>query len=183
MPFFEEFTPANLALDPALLFAPGDGDSEDIYLFYNALAPLTAKGNQFYSFGRLSQRDAEGTAFFRYPDGFTGVPSVYPAGYRPTTTGDNQDLSLAAGLRGSASWADWDLSLTAGQNDYDFGVEDSINPSFGSLSPLEFDLAGFELTQYTVNADLVRPLEAGGGGVTLGLRRRASFRGLRHPGR
>ncbi len=158
LPFFEEFTPRNLAFDPALVFAPGDGDSEDIYLFYNLSLPLTTTG-EFYSFGRFSDRDAEGTAFFRYPDGFTGVPSVYPNGYRPTTTGDSQDFSFTTGLKGAASWSDWDLSFTVGQNDYDFGVVDSINPSFGAASPLEFDLAGFEFTQYTLNADLVRRIE------------------------
>ena len=72
LPFFDDQTPANLALDPARLFAPGDGGADDIYVFYNANIPVGEL--EFYSFGRYSNRDSEGTGFFRYPDGFTSLP-------------------------------------------------------------------------------------------------------------
>jgi iron complex outermembrane receptor protein len=68
LPFFEDFTPANVALDPARVFASGDGGADDIYLFYNTSIPVGER--EFYSFGRYSNRDSEGTGFFRYPDGF-----------------------------------------------------------------------------------------------------------------
>lgn len=157
LPFFEASTPANLALDPAKLLAPGDGDATDITVFFNT--SFEAGNNEFYSFGHYNDRDAEGAAFFRYPDGDeAGVPSVYPTGYRPVTTGDGKDLSLSVGLRGNAFDSDWDLSLTVGQNDYDFGVFNSINPSLGAASPTSFHLAGFEFMQTTVNADVVRQI-------------------------
>lgn len=161
LPFFEEQTPANQALDNMLLFAPGDGDSEDISLYYNT--SFGVGEYEFYSFGRLNQRDAEGAAFFRYPDGFSGVPTVYPQGYRPVTTGDSDDLSIALGLRGTAANTDWDLSVSVGQNDYEFGVFNSINPSFGDASPTSFSLAEFEFVQTSINADAVT--ELGGGGM------------------
>ncbi len=157
LPFFEDQTPANIALDNKQVFAPGDGDSESITLFYNT--HIDVGENEFYSFGNYNQRDAEGAAFFRYPDGFSGVPSVYPQGFRPVTTGDSDDLSIAAGLRGNAFNTNWDLSIIYGLNDYDFGVFNSINPSFGSASPLSFALAGFEFDQTTINADFVRAFD------------------------
>ena len=159
LPFFEEQTPANLALDNRQLFAPGDGNAEDLTLFYNA--GLSAGNNQFYSFGRVNSRDAEGTAFFRYPDGPQGVPSVYPAGFRPVTTGDGLDYSISAGLRGGLNETDWDLSVTLGRNEYEFGVENSINPSFGDASPTVFDLAEFEFMQTSFNADAVTRFDVG----------------------
>ena len=50
LPFFEEQTPANLALDPARVFAPGDGGAEDLYLWYNLSLPVGER--ELYSFAR-----------------------------------------------------------------------------------------------------------------------------------
>ena len=160
LPFFEDDTPANQALNPARVFAPGDGGADDIYVFYNATVPVGER--EFYSFGRYSNRETEGTGFFRYPDGFSSLPSVHPNGFRPITLGDNTDTSLAVGLRGTNFESDWDLSLTLGSNDFDSGVKDSANPSLGAASPTSFDLGGFEFTQMTLNADVVRQLELDG---------------------
>jgi iron complex outermembrane receptor protein len=157
LPFFEEQTAANLALDPARVFAPGDGGADDMYLFYNATIPVGER--EFYSFGRYSNRETNGTGFFRYPDGFTSSPSVHPNGFRPITTGDNTDTSLSVGLRGNNFDSDWDLSLIIGKNDFDSGVENSANPSLGAASPTSFNLGGFEFTQMTLNADVVRLFE------------------------
>jgi len=157
LPFFEDQTAANLALDPARVFSPGDGGADDIYLYYNASVPVGEL--EFYSFGRYSNRETEGTGFFRYPDGFTSLPSVYPNGFRPITLGDNTDTSVSAGLRGTNFDSDWDLSLTIGRNQFDSGVKDSANPSLGPTSPTSFNLGGFEFLQTTLNADVVRDLE------------------------
>ena len=160
LPFFEDDTPANQALNPARVFAPGDGGADDVYLFYNANVPVGER--EFYSFGRYSNRETEGTGFFRYPDGFTSLPAIYPEGFRPITLGDNTDTSLAFGLRGNNFSSDWDLSLTIGRNDFDSGVRNSANPSLGPASPTRFNLGGFEFTQTTFNADAVREFELAG---------------------
>lgn len=157
LPFFEEQTEANLALDPARVFQAGDGATEDIYLYYNARVPLT--GMEFYSFGRYSNRDSEGTGFFRYPDGFSSLPSVHPDGFRPVTLGDNTDFSVSAGLQGTHFQSDWDLSVTLGQNEFDSAVRDSANPSLGPSSPTSFNLGSFQFTQLTFNADIVHAFE------------------------
>ncbi len=157
LPFFENQTPPNLALDPARVFAPGDGGADDVYLFYNATVP--AGDREFYSFGRYSNRESEGTGFFRYPDAFDSNIAVHPNGFRPITTGDNTDFSVAAGLRGNNFESDWDLSLVFGRNEFDSGVKNSANPSLGAASPTSFDLGGFEFTQITLNADVVREFD------------------------
>jgi iron complex outermembrane receptor protein len=159
LPFFEEQTPANLALDPARVFAPGDGGAEDVYLWYNLALPLGERG--FYSFARFARRESEGTGFFRYPDGFTSNAAVHPNGFRPITLGDNQDFSFTAGLEGSDFETDWDLSVTVGQNDFESGVTNSANPSLGAASPTRFDLGTFTFTQTTVSAALVRAFDIG----------------------
>jgi iron complex outermembrane receptor protein len=158
LPFFENQTPVNLALDPARVFAPGDGGADDIYVFYNTNIPVGER--QFYSFGRYSNRDSEGTGFFRYPDAFDSDISVHPNGFRPITTGDNTDTSFSAGLRGTNFRSDWDVSLTIGKNDFDSGVINSANPSLGAASPTAFNLGGFQFTQTTLNADIVREFDS-----------------------
>ena len=159
LPFFDDDTPANQALNPARVHSPGDGGADDIYIIYNANIPVGAR--EFYSFGRYSNRDSEGTGFFRYPDGFTSLPSVHPNGFRPITLGDNTDASFSAGLRGTNFQSDWDLSLTIGRNEFDSGVTNSANPSLGPTSPTTFDLGSFEFLQTTINADVVREFEVG----------------------
>jgi iron complex outermembrane receptor protein len=159
LPFFENQTPPNLALDPARVFSPGDGGADDLYIFYNANVP--SGDREFYSFGRYSNRDSVGTGFFRYPDAFDSNIAIHPNGFRPITTGDNTDYSISAGLRGNSFESDWDLSVTYGKNDFDSGVINSANPSMGAASPTTFHLGGFEFTQTTLNADVVREFDTG----------------------
>jgi len=159
LPFFEEQTAPNLALDPARVFSPGDGGADDIFVFYNASIPVGE--NNFYSFGRYSNRESDGTGFFRYPDAYNSNIAAYPNGFRPMTTGDNTDTSFSAGLQGTNFDSDWDLSLTIGKNDFDSGVENSSNPSLGAASPRTFDLGGFKFLQMTLNADVVREFDTG----------------------
>jgi len=174
LPFFEEQTAPNLALDPARVFAPGDGGADDIFVFYNASIPVGE--NNFYSFGRYSNRESDGTGFFRYPNAYNSNFAVYPNGFRPITTGDNTDTSFSAGLQGTNFGSDWDLSLTIGKNDFDSGVKNSSNPSLGAASPTSFNLGGFKFTQMTLNADVVREFDTGNLSSPLTIAYGAEFR-------
>ena len=148
--------------------------ADDIYVYYNTSIPFGER--EFYSFGRYSDRDTEGTGFFRYPDGFTSAPSIHPNGFRPITTGGNRDLSFSAGLTGTSFNSDWDLSLTIGDNKFDSGVKNTANPSFGAASPTSFNLGGFEFMQTTINADVVREFDVGSSGGPLSFVYGAEFR-------
>jgi iron complex outermembrane receptor protein len=159
VPFFED--PANIPLVGGQRnFRPGDGASENTNLWFNGAVPIGG-GLEIYSFGTLNDRNAEGTGFFRYPVGFQNIPSVYPDGYRPITTGDNQDIALTTGLRSDeGAWA-WDISANYGRNEFKGGVRNTLNPSLGPSSPTKFFTGSFENELYTLNADASREFDIG----------------------
>ncbi|WP_374402886.1 TonB-dependent receptor plug domain-containing protein [Niveibacterium sp.] len=156
IPFFENQTPPNLALQGQRNYAPGDGESERTNLWFNSELPF-AGDLTGYAFGTYTHADSSGAAFFRYPDSSANVPSIYPSGYRPQTTGINQDLSLVAGARGklAADW-DFDASLNWGQNAFEYGVRNSLNASLGTDSPTRFHLGDFQFNQLSANFDATR---------------------------
>ena len=141
-------------------FAPGDGASEDWSLWFNGSAALS-EGVELYTFGTYTERDSEGTGFFRYPIGSQNIISVYPLGYRPVPTGDSRDFALTAGLRGDVSGWGWDISANYGRSRYEAGVYNSLNPSLGPTSPTRFHAGAYETDLFTANADLTRELDFG----------------------
>ncbi|MGE0595419.1 MAG: TonB-dependent receptor plug domain-containing protein [Hyphomonadaceae bacterium] len=145
---------ANEALLNQRLYRPGDGASTDLNLWANAEYQLGAV--DLYAFSLFSEREAQGATFFRYPDDTRNAPSIYPNGFRPVSQGDNQDVSLTAGARGEAAGWGYDLSATYGRNQFDYGVSNSLNASFGAASPTTFHLASYEFDQFTLNADFTR---------------------------
>ena len=162
IPFFEEQTPANLALAGTQTHKAGDGPMDDISFMYNAAFPL-GDALEVYSFGSYADRNGEGANFFRYPDSFANVPSIFPDGYIPVLEADNVDLSLAAGLRGTlaSDWS-WDLSAVYGSNDFDHDVTNSLNVSFGDASPTSFNVGEYKYAQTIVRFDMSRPFDVGG---------------------
>lgn len=158
VPFFED--PANIPLVGGQRnFKPGDAATEDLNLWVNAEAALGALTG--YGFATYSTRDAEGTGFFRYPVSSANIQSVYPLGYRPITTGDNEDTSLTLGLRGDAGAWTWDASLSYGLNDFEQGVKRSLNPSLGPSSPTSFRSGETENELLSLNVDFGRELDLG----------------------
>jgi iron complex outermembrane receptor protein len=162
IPFFEEQTPPNLALLGTQTHKAGDGQMEDISFMYNASVPISDV-LEVYSFGSYSDRNGEGANFFRYPDSFANVPSIFPDGYIPVLEADNVDLSVAAGLRGTlASGWDWDLSAVYGSNDFDHDVTNSLNVSLGEASPTSFNVGEYKYAQTTLRFDMTRAFDLGG---------------------
>jgi iron complex outermembrane receptor protein len=151
--FFDD-TPDNRALDGRRNYRPGEPELKDFNLWANAGLTLSG-GQDLYGFATYNHRDSVGAAFYRYPDTAQNVKSIYPNGFRPETTGINQDLQVVGGVRGSLgeAWS-YDTSLTYGRNDFDYGVRRSVNASLGAASPTSFDLAEFASDQLTANVDL-----------------------------
>ena len=162
IPFFENQTPPNLALAGTQTHKAGDGQSEDISFMYNASVPV-GDALELYSFGSYADRNAEGANFFRYPDSFANVSTVFPDGYIPVLEADNVDLSFAAGLRGTlaSDWA-WDLSAVFGSNDFDHDVTNSLNVSLGEASPTSFNVGEYKYAQTTLRFDMTRAFDVGG---------------------
>ena len=162
IPFFEQQTPDNLALQGQRNFRPGEPEVQGLNLWGNGGAKLGTAADG-YAFATYNRRNSVGAAFFRYPDSTGNVKSVYPQGFLPETTGTNQDLSLVGGATVTLA-ADWffDASLAYGRNDFDYGVRNSINASLGAASPTHFDLGTFHFDQLTANGDFTRELRIAG---------------------
>jgi len=153
----------------------GDGESKDMNFFFNAGMDV---GDSFelYSFGSYGIRDANGAGFYRRSldsrnaDWDNGGQPIYPDGFLPLITSTIQDIAIAGGLRGETAGWNLDLSVNYGSNRLDYGVEDSINTSLGSLhSPRKFDAGGLRSGQTSVNLDASRDLNVGIGSTTLAL--------------
>ena len=162
IPFFENQTPPNLALAGTQTHRAGDGKTEDALFMYNAALPV-GDGLELYSFGSYSDRNAQGANFFRYPDSFANVPSIFPDGYIPVLEADNTDLSFAAGIRGElgSGW-NWDFSAVYGSNDFNHDITHSLNVSLGDASPTRFNVGEYKLSQVDVRFDMTRAFDVGG---------------------
>ncbi|HCK85376.1 MAG TPA: TonB-dependent receptor [Hyphomonadaceae bacterium] len=157
IPFFVAPTPANLALHGQRNYAEGDPEVEDWNLWFNAASRFPF--GEVYGFGTYGERDTIGITFFRYPDSFDNVAAIYPQGFRPESLGFNEDLSLTAGLRSELGGWELDTSVTFGRNEFEYGVQNSLNASLGAASPTRFRSGAFTFEQASVNADLVRSFD------------------------
>lgn len=142
------------------LYRPGDPDVTDLNLWLNGELEI-ADGLTAYGFATYNDREGEGAAFYRYPDGSAGVPSLYPNGYRPVTTNDNTDISLVGGVEGATGGWNWDASVNFGENEFVAGVRNSANPSLGAASPTTFRSATFNNSQLVFNFDASRDTSLG----------------------
>jgi iron complex outermembrane receptor protein len=157
VPFFEQQTPDNLALAGQRNYAEGDPDVRELNLWWNS--EFGSGPVRWFTFGTAGSRESEGgAAFFRYPDSDANVRAIYDQGYRPQTRGDDTDLSATLGAR--RTLVDWDTeaSLTIGRNEFELGVDTSLNASLGPASPTSFDSGTFEIQQISLNVDGVRTL-------------------------
>jgi len=99
------------------------------------------------------------------PSGFVALNPIFalfPGGYTPTFGADIEDYEGVFGARGElASGLRWDLSGRYGQNQIVYSLVNSINPSLGINSPLNFKPGKLEQRERGVNADFVYPMETG----------------------
>ncbi|PZP33836.1 MAG: TonB-dependent receptor [Roseateles depolymerans] len=160
LPPWEDSTPDNLATVGRRNYVAGDPATHQTQAWFNGAVDL-AGGQRAYAFGTWQNRRSVGAAYYRYPDSSANVKSVYPEGYRPETTGDNRDLQLVAGLKGSWGAWDYDLALNRGQNDFSYGVRHSLNASLGAASPTEFHLGDFGTRLTGLSLDASRELNLG----------------------
>lgn len=136
----------------------GNGDVEDFALFINSGYTLNADA-ELYAFGSYSARDGEGGGFYRRANDSRNVQSIYPDGFLPVITSDIVDYSGAVGVRGYISDYNYDLSVVYGKDEFQFGVIDSLNTSFGPTSQTEFDAGTLTYDQLTLNADFSREVD------------------------
>lgn len=136
-----------------------------------------------YSFATYTHRSASSAANYRLA---SVAPTLYPNGFTPNPTSDEDDYSVLVGVRGDQLLGDWrwDLSTGYGADRPDIGMSHSVNAAIyqqTGTSPTHFDLASYRNTQRTTNLDLGRDFEITGLAAPLSLaigaeQRRESYR-------
>ncbi|MEQ8861185.1 MAG: TonB-dependent receptor [Pseudomonadales bacterium] len=97
------------------------------------------------------------------PSGFVlrnPVFGKFPGGYNPDFGADIEDYAFVLGGRGEFN-ADltWDLRARYAENEVDYRVGETINPSLGRLTPLSFRPGTLTQEESGVNADFVKTFE------------------------
>ncbi|WP_137167644.1 TonB-dependent receptor plug domain-containing protein [Salinimonas lutimaris] len=87
---------------------------------------------------------------------------VFPGGFTPRFGGTVTDMSLVFGTRGElANEIGYDVSLNLGQNEIDFAISNTINPSLGPDSPTSFKPGKYTQSEQTLDIDLNKPIDVG----------------------
>ena len=130
---------------------------------------------EVYSFGTYSKRIASARQNVRVPTRVSrtvgGVTTYFdpegnnPAnGFTPRQKIREDDMAFTGGVRGTASGFEYDLSTTFGQDKAEIYTIDSANASLYAdtgFTPTSFYNGLFKSTEFTVNADARREIEAG----------------------
>jgi iron complex outermembrane receptor protein len=162
--------PATIAAMPTLVGAPGypylnkiQGDAQyRQHIFAANVGADLGADTQLYSFATYGKKEARAWENYRMPN---RLPQIYPYGFSPQETFDEEDYAFTLGVKGTAfgAWR-WDLSSTYGKDVAKLGVANSANISLytdtGS-TPLEFDAGQFRASQWANNFDLSREFEVG----------------------
>jgi iron complex outermembrane receptor protein len=138
----------------------GDGRMEDISVYANAGVPLENDW-ELYGWAGYQKRDGDSAAFPRIFNDARNVPAIYPDGFLPLITTDIDDLALGWGVRGALGSWQADVSLVYGSNEIAYGVENSLNTSYGAASQTDFDAGGMKYDQIVLNAGIVRGFDWG----------------------
>ena len=93
------------------------------------------------------------------PNCFT-FQELFPGGFQPAFGGDRVDASLVAGVRGAVAGTLWDISASAGANEVDFFLLDSVNASLGLGTPTAFNPGLYRQRDSSANLDLSRRIGA-----------------------
>jgi iron complex outermembrane recepter protein len=107
-------------------------------------------------------------ADFLTPDGGGGwlalnpIWTLFPGGYNPTFGADIIDYSAVVGARGEfGNGMTWDISGRFARNELSYYLENSINPSLGVTSPINFRPGDLAQEESGVNVDFVLPWHIG----------------------
>lgn len=85
------------------------------------------------------------------------IHTLFPGGYNPDFGADLSDLGLIIGLRGDVSERlTWDLTGRYEENEVEYTLQNSINPSLGRLSPTSFSPGTLKQEESGINLDFVQ---------------------------
>jgi iron complex outermembrane receptor protein len=151
----------------------GQPNSEASRLFVNA-GYTFSDAAELYAFANYSESEGDGSFYYRYPlngtimdlreaDGSIYSPlEMYPGGFTPRFFGEIIDYSAAAGLRGDlGSGFGYDISARLGNNEVQYTLKNTINPSMGSASPQSFRPGDLINEEMQLQADFTKEFDAG----------------------
>jgi len=85
------------------------------------------------------------------------IHTLFPGGYNPDFGADLTDISIVVGLRGALTdTLRWDTRVRYGENEVDYTLAESINPSLGRLSPTSFRPGTLTQEESGLNIDFVK---------------------------
>lgn len=100
------------------------------------------------------------TADANSPSGFSllnPIHSKFPGGYSPLFGANISDYSVIFGARGELDGGlKWDVRGRQAENEVEYVLNDSINPSLGALSPTTFKPGTLTQEESSFNADFVK---------------------------
>ena len=162
--------PATMAAMPSLVNAPGypylnkiQGDAQYRQHIFAANFGADLGGDtELYSFATYGKKEARAFENYRMPN---RLPTIYPLGFSPQETFDEEDYAFTFGIKGKVfgNW-NWDLSSTYGKDVAKLGVANSANISLFAdtgATPLSFKAGQFQASQWANNLDLRREFDAG----------------------
>ncbi|MEM9938719.1 MAG: TonB-dependent receptor [Pseudomonadota bacterium] len=151
----------------------GQPNIEAMRLFVNAGYTV----NQYidlYAFGNYSDSKSDGSFFHRFPgngtienyrleDGSLWSPLfIFPGGFTPRFLGEVLDSSLVGGLRGELdNGFAYDFSGRFGENEIEYTLFNTINPSLGPETPTSFQPGDLINTELQFQADFSQEFEVG----------------------
>lgn len=88
------------------------------------------------------------------------IYTMFPGGYNPDFGADIVDFAAVFGANGETEggWM-WDARARMAENEVDYVLSETINPSLGSLSPTSFRPGTLTQEESSVNLDIVKPVE------------------------
>lgn len=156
----------------------GRPESSGTRVFFN-LGTDIGESAEFYSFGNFAKTEARTRFFFRrglLPSGsihpaIAGLIATnpelgsnpFPAGFTPFLDGDQTDISLVAGIKGTFSNdIDYDFSIGYGKNELDYFLNNTVNPGLRATTvdqvQRNFDVGGQEQEEINFNADFSKQI-------------------------
>ena len=89
----------------------------------------------------------------------------FPGGFQPRFGGDVTDYSLIVGMKGVVNsignGLSYDISASLGENEADYFIRNTVNPSWGPDSPTSFDLGAYVQKETNLNLDVAYMADVG----------------------
>ncbi|EGE47048.1 Vitamin B12 transporter BtuB [Acetobacter pomorum DM001] len=135
-----------------------------------------------YAVATYAHRHAESFQNYRTAsslDNYPAYAAIYPNGYSPVMTMDENDWEVTAGLRGEIDNWHWDLSSVYGR-DYDrIGIANSANLALSTdtgRTPTNFNAQGYNNEQWSNTFDLSKAFHIPGWPYAINVAGGASYR-------